>query len=355
MKPLRIIGLMSGTSLDGLDIVCVDFATNKGILTHQVIATSTVNYTNDFKLKLQQAIHLSGLELSLLSNEFATLSAHYVTTFIQEYNLTNVNYVSSHGHTIFHQPQHKLTLQIGNGALIAAITGINCVCDFRTGDVAHGGQGAPLVPIGDKLLFNNYDACLNIGGFANVSYLINNTSVAYDIAPANIVLNYLAQQIHLPYDANGAIAKAHTPNANLLAQLNSLPYYTSTPPKSLGIEWVNETILPLLQHRTDYEVLIATLTEHTAMQIAQSINNQLHINTVLTTGGGAFNSYLIQRIQAHSVRANYIITTAETIGFKEAIIFALLGYLRVNNMPNALASVTGASYDTCTGAIYLAR
>lgn len=345
---------MSGTSLDGLDMVCVDFNNYTGIITHQVIATSTVNYTNDFKLKLQQAIHLSGLELSLLSNEFATLTAHYVTAFIQEYKLVNIDYVSSHGHTIFHQPQHNLTLQIGNGALIAALTGINCVCDFRTGDVAHGGQGAPLVPIGDKLLFNNYDACLNIGGFANVSYMVNGVSIAYDIAPANIVLNYLTQQINLPYDANGAIAKTHTVDTNLLAQLNSLAYYKKLPPKSLGVEWINEHVLPLLHLRTNYEVLIATLTEHTAMQIAQSINNQLHINTVLTTGGGAFNEHLINRIQAYSVQAKYIVTNPETIGFKEAIIFALLGYLRVNNMPNALASVTGANHDSCTGAIYLA-
>ncbi|MEQ1732238.1 MAG: anhydro-N-acetylmuramic acid kinase [Bacteroidia bacterium] len=353
MKPLRIIGLMSGTSLDGLDIACVDFDFNNNKINYTLVATSTIEYTSVFKQRLLNAIHLSGLELSVLSNEFAKLCAQHVTDFVQQHQLTGIDYVASHGHTIFHQPQHNLTLQIGNGAILAAHTGIHCVCDFRTTDVALGGQGAPLVPIGDKLLFSNYDACLNIGGFANVSYSNNNSTIAYDIAPANIILNQLTAHLNLPYDAEGAIAKAHAVDEELLNTLNALPYYTLSAPKSLGVEWVNETITPLIHHRTDYHTLIATFTEHTAYQIAKAVNEQAHIHTVLATGGGTFNTYMLARIQAHSARAVYTFPTAEVVAFKEAIVFALLGYLRVNTIPNALASVTGASKDSCGGAVYL--
>jgi anhydro-N-acetylmuramic acid kinase len=345
---------MSGTSLDGLDIACVDFETINNKTTYTLVATQTVNYSYPFKQKLQQAIHLSGLELGLLSNEFARVSAMLVKAFIRTRKIKNVDYIASHGHTVFHQPQNNFTLQIGNGALIAAYTGIHCVCDFRTTDVAYHGQGAPLVPIGDKLLFNNYDACLNIGGFANISYTHNNKVTAFDIAPANIVLNELCNKINLLYDAEGAIAKATVPDALLLAQLNALPYYSQFYPKSLGVEWINEIIQPLINHRTDYETLIATFTHHTAYQIAACLNSITEIKTVLVTGGGTFNTYMLYLIKQYATTAHYIIPNAETIAFKEAIVFALLGYLRVNETCNALASVTGASQDSCTGAIYLA-
>ncbi|MBC7412141.1 MAG: anhydro-N-acetylmuramic acid kinase [Bacteroidia bacterium] len=353
MKPLRIIGLMSGTSLDGLDIACVDFEFSNNKINYTLGATTTVEYSPVFKQQLHNALHLSGLELSVLSNKFAMLCAQHINTFIKQHKLTGIDYIASHGHTIFHQPLHNLTLQIGNGAILAAHTGIHCVCDFRTTDVALGGQGAPLVPIGDKLLFNNYDACLNIGGFANVSYSNKTNTIAYDIAPANIVLNQLTARLNLPYDAEGAIAKAHNVDEELLNTLNALPYYTLLPPKSLGVEWVNEIITPLIHHRTDYTTLIATFTEHAAYQIAKAVNEQPHIGTVLATGGGTFNTYMLQRIQAYSLRAIYTFPSVEVVAFKEAIVFALLGYLRVNNMPNALASVTGACKDSCGGAVYL--
>ncbi len=353
MKPLRIIGLMSGTSLDGLDLACVDFECSNNKINYTLVATTTVEYTPVFKQQLLNAIHLSGVELSMLSNQFATLCAQHVNNFVQEHQLSKVDYVASHGHTVFHQPQHNLTVQIGNGAILAAHTNIACVCDFRTTDVALGGQGAPLVPIGDKLLFNNYDACLNIGGFANISYSVNDSIIAYDIAPANIILNQLTAHLNLPYDAEGAIAKAHTVDDELLNTLNTLAYYGLMPPKSLGVEWVNQTITPLIHHRTNYTTLIATFTEHTAYQIAKAVNEQAHIHTVLATGGGTFNTYMLTRIQAHSERATYTFPTAEVVAFKEAIVFALLGYLRVNTIPNALASVTGACKNSCGGAIYL--
>ncbi|MDZ7607548.1 MAG: anhydro-N-acetylmuramic acid kinase [Cyclobacteriaceae bacterium] len=260
--------------------------------------------------------------------------------------------IVSHGHTIFHQPGIGLTLQIGDGYRIMKKTGIKTVCDLRSLDVALGGQGAPFVPIGDKLLFPQYDFCLNLGGFSNISTDIDGRRIAYDICPVNTVLNFLASRVGFDFDKDGEIARSGKPVESLLEILNNLPYYKLTPPKSLGIEWVNSYVLPLLQ---GHEVadLMHTFCRHIAHQIAVSIPSGNTKRSVLVTGGGAKNTFLIEMIKNEiGKNAEVVIPDEQTVDFKEAIIFGFLGLLRALGQVNTLKSVTGASADSSGGIIF---
>lgn len=266
-------------------------------------------------------------------------------------NRLSANYIGSHGHTIFHQPGRGFTSQIGEGAAMAQASGIPVICDFRTGDVARGGQGAPLVPIGDEHLFGDCDYCLNIGGFANISYRQESKRIAFDVCPANIVLNKLAGKLGLPYDDEGRVAASGMLNTELLEKLNSLEYYHLAPPKSLGREWVDTTFSPLLNKSIPAADLLRTVTEHIAVNISRCASFKSG-ETMLVTGGGALNRYLIDRIRSLS-SINIQLPDKQIIDFKEALIFAFLAYLRILERPNSLASVTGAASDSCTGCIYL--
>jgi anhydro-N-acetylmuramic acid kinase len=260
--------------------------------------------------------------------------------------------VASHGHTIFHNPLLHYTTQIGEGAAIAAGCGLPVVCDFRTGDVAAGGQGAPLVPLGDELLFGDYDYCLNLGGFANISMQSLNNRIAFDIVPANIILNHFANQRGKAYDPNGEIAASGQVQENLLQSLNDLAYYHIRPPKSLGREWVESEVLPLLSDTgLELEDAACTFCEHIAQQIAACLENGPQ-KKMLVTGGGAFNTYLVQRITALT-QVKLIVPDVKTVNYKEALVFAFLGLLRMQAKPNCLASVTGASHNVSGGAVYL--
>ena len=263
-------------------------------------------------------------------------------------------FVASHGYTVFHEPQKGLTLQIGSGAHIAAVSGIDTICDFRTKDVAFGGNGAPLVPIGDKLLFSKYEYCLNLGGFANISFdSTDNQRIAYDICPLNIVANTLTRRVGLEYDKNGDLGRKGVVDKELLAKLNAIPYYSQLPPKSLGREFVDAAILPLFGQRTDIENLLATYYHHAAYQISRAIVGEDE-KSVLVTGGGAYNDYFIECLR--NITSHYIeIPSKQEIDFKEAIIFAFLGVLRYLGLPNCLKTVTGAACDNIGGAIYLAK
>jgi anhydro-N-acetylmuramic acid kinase len=414
------IGLMSGTSLDGLDIALCKFENyikkekpnNASSWSYKIIKAEFVEYDTTWKQKLQNAHLLSALELKKLETEWTAFIIKNVNKFVMQsggFDFSLLDCVSSHGHTIFHQPSPKkstknelgFTLQIGNGAMLSAQTGFKVVCDFRQTDVALFGQGAPLVPIGDQLLFSDYDFCLNLGGIANVSFNknkngrntdeITNSRFAFDICPCNMVLNYLSNKLGFEYDEGGKLAKEGKINEKLLQKLNDLEFYKQDYPKSLGREWVEKFVFSLIK-KTDVKAdvkagskagskeisqaespikdLLHTFTYHSAFQIAESIkkidlglhseliNNQEYKKTtkkVLVTGGGAYNDLLINYLKEFLLTIEVEKGDEILIAYKEALIFAFLGVLRLRGETNTLASVTGATKNSCGGSIYLAE
>lgn len=371
LKCHHVIGIMSGTSLDGLDLAYCIFKQGNS-WEYEVRKTETLPYPEELRHRLSQAMTLSGYELSLLHNDLGFFISQQVNEFMADF-AEEVELIASHGHTVFHQPDLGLTVQIGSGAVIAAKCGKPVVCDFRTTDVALGGQGAPLVPIGDELLYGQYDICLNLGGISNLSYRHNRQRKAYDISPCNIVLNHLAQQCGKAYDTNGEIARRGHIDTTLLEQFNQLDYYKTQGNKSLGRERIDSLFFPLLrQCRLSIPDQMRTVCEHIAFQIAEACNhaeitscdsdgdigkceskacNTTKGRTLLITGGGAHNNFLIDLIR-EKINGQVIIPDDKTIDFKEAIIFAFLGFLRANGLSNCLASVTGARQNSCGGAIY---
>jgi anhydro-N-acetylmuramic acid kinase len=289
--------------------------------------------------------------------EYGRYLAKCTLSFKERFSLVKIDFVASHGHTIFHQPERGFTLQIGQGSVLAAETGLKVICNFRNQDVALGGQGAPLVPIGDELLFANYGFCLNLGGFANISYRQGNIRKAYDICPANIVLNHYTRQAGFEYDDGGRMASEGKVHGELLHELNELPFYAMDHPKSLGYEFVVDTVLPIIEKfNLDLKDILKTYSEHAAMQISEVLNKsireeQMETANVLVTGGGAFNDFLISRIEFHS-QAEIVIPNREIIEFKEALIFAFLGLLKQQGEVNCLKSVTGARKDHSSGVVY---
>jgi len=346
-----VLGLMSGTSLDGLDLALCLFEKTADRWEYEVIAAQTFPYPDALRLQLAKAIEMSAYEFVKLDVELGEVIAGTIHTFLSGQPV-KPDFIASHGHTIFHQPAIGLTSQIGSGAVIASHTGITTVCDFRTSDVALGGQGAPLVPIGDELLFDQYDACLNLGGFSNISFRQDGRRVAFDVSPCNMALNYFANQLGMDYDKDGETARSGKVEQSLFEQLNSLDFYRIKSAKSLGKEWFDSVFRPCLD-KTDISVVdkLRTLTEHIAFQVAQSsAGNRDEI--MLVTGGGARNLFLIECLRAIGTK-EIVIPDEQTIDFKEAIIFAFLGVLRMRGEINCLSAVTGASRDCCGGAVYL--
>lgn len=353
----QLIGLMSGTSLDGVDICHVDFFYKNNTWSYKIHNARTYAYPEQLLRHLKNVVNLSGFELFSMDRQLGLFFGVCINRFITDFSIqkNKIAAIASHGHTVFHQPDKGLTVQIGCGESIAHTTGINTINDFRTKDVLHGGQGAPLVPIGDQLLFSEQaDAFLNIGGFANFSIINTDASVtAFDICPANILINHFTRQSGLEYDRNGMIASAHTVDAGLLKSLNKINTYHQLQPASLGWEWVEEHILPLFEdYPISLETKIATATEHAAFQIAKRLN-EYNSQTVFVTGGGAKNTFLISRIE-HYFKGSVVLPDEETIDFKEALIFAFLGALHLENIPNCLPSVTGASKAVVGGVMHLA-
>lgn len=349
MQSYQVIGVMSGTSLDGLDIVLCKFIFNNN-REFEILKSETIEYDSSWKRNLSKAHALSGLDLLLLHKEYGRFIGQSINQFMDNSTET-IDFIASHGHTVFHQPEKQITLQIGDGAEIAATTNITTISDFRSLDVALGGQGAPLVPIGDELLFSEFDFCINLGGFSNISFNENNKRLAYDICPANIVLNFLANKLGLAYDKNGTLGKDGNINKDLLEKLNNLKYYNLTYPKSLGREWLNEVFLPIIeQSKISIYDQIRTVYEHIACQISLSLNTSEKSKTLIT-GGGAYNNFLIELIK-QKTNSNIIIPDKNIIEFKEALIFALLGVLKFTNQINCLSSVTGARKDSSGGTVY---
>lgn len=367
MQKYYVIGLMSGTSLDGVDLAYTEFIYDTNKWNFNLIHYQSIPYDTAWRNKLNDAMKLDALGIQYLDIELAEYFSLLINHFIKENKITNIDFISSHGHTVFHQPEKKLSLQIGAGNIIASNCGIDVVCDFRKQDVAIGGQGAPLVPIGDRYLFSEYDFCLNIGGIANVSFEIENQRIAYDICPANMVLNYYAELKNKNYDEEGNLASQGKLNTELLNQLNYLDYYSLPIPKSLGKEYVFDNVIPLINSfDISIEDKLHTFCTHIAMQIASAVpvtsatpSNQSLVTshqspiTILATGGGAYNTFLINKIKEFT-EANIVIPSKEMIEFKEAIVFAFLGVLYKRSENNCLASVTGARKDHCSGVYYRA-
>ncbi|PID71235.1 MAG: anhydro-N-acetylmuramic acid kinase [Flavobacteriales bacterium] len=343
-----IIGVMSGTSLDGIDLCYVKFHISNGYR-FSILKAITYPYPKVWVKKLQAAFEEKLENLTKIDKEYTDYLAGQISRFTDEFNIGKIDFIASHGHTIFHKPEKGITVQIGNRPKLADKIALPVVCDFRVQDVKLGGQGAPLVPIGDRLLFSEYDYCINLGGFANISYESEGSRIAYDICPVNIVMNAITQKIGMPYDNKGQLAMRGEVDNNLLNELNKLPFYQLPAPKSLGFEWVTETVFPILNsYKLSEKNLLATFAEHISVQISECISPK---SKVLITGGGAFNDYLISRIQSRS-DSEIIIPNKDIINFKEALVFALLGLLRWQNKTNVLASVTGAKHDHSSGEIF---
>jgi len=341
-----ILGLMSGTSLDGVDMALCDIDRNG----YAILAAETVPYPEEWRHRLSTLENATALEYAQahvdLGHYFGRLARQFLSTVD-----ARVDAIASHGHTIFHQPDRGLTTQIGDGDAIAAETGLPVVSNFRTLDVALGGQGAPLVPIGDELLFGHYDACLNLGGIANISYREAGKRIAYDISPCNMALNRIAARMGMDYDRDGAVARGGHVDETLLHALDSLGYYAAQPPKSLGKEWFVGQFWPLVEAAPLKEAdLMATVAWHVAGQIADVLCRQ-HIGSLLVTGGGAFNRHLVDCIGRRASATTVTVPDENIVNYKEALIFALLGYLRLTRQENTLASVTGARCNSVGGTV----
>lgn len=340
---------MSGTSLDGLDIALCQFE-NITSWKFKILKASTIPYSDYWIRKLSTAQSISEKELNTLDKEYGQYVGETVKTFLKN-DSYQTDLIASHGHTVFHQPDKQFTLQIGDGSEIASLTGITTISDFRSLDVQLGGQGAPLVPIGDKLLFGQFDYCINLGGFSNISYDVNNMRIAFDICAVNIILNQLARSECKAFDKDGELGKQGTLNQKLLSELNDLDFYKRSHPKSLGKEWLDNKFIPILEkYSISTQDKLRTIYEHIAFQISKVIKQKNA--KVLITGGGAFNSFLIDLIKIKS-NAEVILPSKEIIEYKEALIFALLGLLRFENSINCLSSVTGAKRDSSCGKIHL--
>lgn len=347
-----IIGVMSGTSLDGVDLAYIGFTVKNNEWDFQILESETISYSIEWLNKLKTAVGFSEATLEKLNQDYTQLLAVIISDFIDKYEIKNLDAVCSHGHTILHQPQNGFTLQIGNLPEIATLINQTVVCDFRVQDVQLGGQGAPLVPIGDQILFSEYEYCMNLGGFSNVSFEQKNKErIAFDISPVNTVLNFYANQLGLNYDDKGSISRTGICNDALVQELNTLDFYQKKHPKSLGFEFVKETVLPITEsYSIPIEDKLHTFTEHVAIQIALALPKKN--GSLFITGGGAYNDFLTERIQHHLPKMKIIIPAAKILEFKEALIFALLGVLKLRGEINVLSSVTGAKTNHSSGVIY---
>jgi anhydro-N-acetylmuramic acid kinase len=352
MKNYYVIGLMSGTSIDGVDLVYANFFYDKH-WSFKILKSKTYDYDMDWKNILKNLADKDLDSIKLIDKNYTKLLSEYILKFIEEFSIKQIDFISSHGHTALHDPSNFITYQIGNLKELSDYIGLKVICDFRAQDVKLGGQGAPLVPVGEKYIFPEYDNLINLGGFANITIKSNNNLTAYDICPVNIVFNHLSNLRHLKYDDKGKIASSGKLNIELFDCLQSLDYYKQISPKSLGIEWVNKNILPLINSFSEIplEDLLNTFSKHFASQIDSNIKSA---KKTLITGGGAYNDYLIQNI-INLTESEIIIPSSEIIEYKEALIFGFLGVLKDLNINNCYSSVTGATKDHSSGNIFIPK
>lgn len=346
----RSIGLMSGTSADGLDVCCAVFTHDGGCWKYAIECAKGYEYTPELRKTLVSSVqNMSAKDFVAFHSSYGHFLGQKVNEFIQEFGIQKPDIIASHGSTVFHEPAKGIMFQIGDGAAIAAETGIPTVSDFRRLDIMLGGQGAPLVPKGDRELFGNYDYCLNIGGFSNISYDQGEKRIAFDISPVNYVINHYTRKIGLEMDRDGEIAAKGTINQALLEQLNALEYYRAEPPKSLAREWVEQNVFPIINNsQLQLEDILRTFYEHCAIQLAKVTKPG---KSILVTGGGAWNKFLISRMEALS-GCTLVIPEDAVVQYKEALIFAFLGVLYMTDTPSCLKSVTGASKDNIGGMLF---
>ncbi|MEO0526330.1 MAG: anhydro-N-acetylmuramic acid kinase [Bacteroidota bacterium] len=352
----KVIGLMSGTSLDGLDLAYCHIWKTDNTWEFDIKKTKSVSYDMEMRSQLKNSIFLVAEELLILNNTYGQWLGQQALTFIKENNL-EVDFIASHGHTTHHRPEDGLTYQIGSGQHLANYSGHAVICDFRTNDLSLGGQGAPLVPIGDELLFSQYDFCLNLGGISNISFTKDGKRIAYDIGLANMVLNHITQKIGLSYDKGGALASTGKVDQKMLGKLNALAYYQKPFPKSTGYEWFVEKVVPIVDGvPMATEDLLATSIQHICEQIAIQIksNSSKDKSSLFVCGGGALNHFLIETLeQSLGQNIRLEIPSPTLIAFKEALVFAFMGVLRTEKEINVLSSVTGAESDSCSGVCFL--
>jgi anhydro-N-acetylmuramic acid kinase len=357
MKKYKVIGIMSGSSMDGVDLAYCEIIETNNTYTYAILCAETIPYDEKWRVRLSQLRKQFALTYVKTDVYYGHYLAALVNDFIKRNHL-QPDLISSHGHTVFHYPETGITAQVGDGATIAALTGIPTVTDFRRADIALKGQGAPLVTIGDELLFSDYNACVNLGGFSNISAtLANATRVAFDMGPCNIPLNRIARDLDLSYDKDGAIADKGTLNYELLSALNTIPYYKQAPPKSLNRDWINSDFWPVLRQFNSISVedRMRTLTDHIAGTIAKTIDQLFGNNgenkKILFTGGSAHNPVLMELIRTQT-DANCIVPEPFLIEYKEALIFAFLGVLRIKNIANTQHETTGASISQISGGLH---
>lgn len=361
MEHYKVIGIMTGSSLDGLDFAFCEITVDEGKYSYKVLNAECAPMPDKWKLRLEKLVLQNAVTYIKTHTFFGHFLGEEVRKFIDANNIASeLDFIASHGQTIFHQPENHFTSQIGDGAAIATRSGFPVVCDFRTSDVALGGQGTPIAPIANKLFFPDYNFFLNLGGIANIAANTGDKFVAFDIVPVNLVLNKLASQLGKPYDKDGELARSGKVNEALLQELNGSWYYSKEYPKSLSGGWVSKVMLPVVQrHQISIEDKLRTVVELIAQQTAASLKHisknegmQIPENAkMLVTGGGAFNTFLIEQLQ-EKLPLQIVVPDKETVEFKEAILMALVGVLRVRNEANCLSSVTGASRDNIGGAIY---
>jgi anhydro-N-acetylmuramic acid kinase len=341
--------MMSGTSLDGLDMALCDFTSIENKWEFTIRKAETIPYPLNWKERLGNMHQLDAHSLWKMHIDYGHYLGEMANAFLTDCDI-EPHLICSHGHTVFHQPRSGFTMQAGDGAAIASKTRLPVIFDFRSADVALGGQGAPLVPVGDMLLFPQYLACINIGGFSNISYDRDGSRIAFDICPANIILNHLANHLEKEYDDKGEIARNGKLIQDLLEKMDSLDYYTEAPPKSLGREWLEDLFIPLIDKRAFSPAdLMRTCVEHIGSQIGKALEN-LSEGKVLITGGGAHNEFLVKTIAKYS-RQQLVIPDRLIVDYKESLVFAFLGVLRWEGKINVLASVTGSKRDHSGGTI----
>jgi anhydro-N-acetylmuramic acid kinase len=345
----RVVGVMSGTSLDGIDLCEVEFDLKNQKWDFRMVKAETVPYTKQWVDQLKNAHLLTRNEVYNIDAKYTKYLSKVISDFVKD--SISVDLICSHGHTIWHQPEKGFTCQIGNLPEIARYVGETVVCDFRTADVKLGGQGAPLVPIGDRLLFPEFDYCLNIGGFANVSFEEKGNRIAFDICPANKALNLYAEKTGVKYDDKGRMASTGKLHIPLFEALNSLNYYSKSPPKSLGVEWLEAEFLPVVEsYNASIEDKQHTLSHHIAFQISKIL--EIKASKVLITGGGAYHDFLLSCLKKYATSNEIIVPDPMIVEYKEALIFGLLGVLRFRNEINVLSSVTGATTNHSSGEVF---
>lgn len=357
MHSKKILGLMSGSSLDGLDIALVEFNRLNSKNSFILLEANTIAYPESLQRRLANAPLMSAKDMMLLEIDYTKAMSQIVQRWLRN-SPFEIDYIASHGHTIFHFPKEGLTKQIGNGGVLAAHTKIPVICDFRNGDIALKGQGAPMAPIADRDLFPGHSMYLNMGGISNISIFKKNSIQAYDISPCNQLLNYLSQQKGKPYDLNGKWASRGKLNEALYHALGSNPFYKLKPPKSLDNQWIRENVFIVLDAfsiklEDKMNTCVHFIVDHIIGEIQQFKN--LKGKTLFVTGGGANNTFMIKMLKEKLdiFGIELILPLKEIIDFKEAILIAYAGFLRVLKENNMISQVTGAKRDSIGGCIYL--